>query len=42
MSKNHESHKESRKKPLKSAQDKRMAKRDKKHNQTLLDSHSSH
>ncbi len=41
MSKNHESHKESRKKPLKSAHDKRMAKRDKKHNQTLLGSHSS-
>ena len=36
MSKNHESHKESRKKPLKSAQDKRMAKRDKKSGSTTL------
>lgn len=41
MSKSQDSHKEAKKKPLKSAHDKRMAKREKKHNQTLLGSHST-
>lgn len=41
MSKNMDSHKESKKKPLKTAHEKRMAKRDKKHGQTLLGSHSA-
>ena len=42
MSKGMDAKKNSKKKPMKTAQEKRMAKRDKKHNQTLLGSHSSH
>ncbi|GAB3472662.1 hypothetical protein [Azotobacter salinestris] len=41
MSKKHESHKEAKKKPLKSAQEKRQAKRLKKSEHTLLGSHSA-
>jgi hypothetical protein len=41
MSKSHESHKESRKKPQKSAEEKRHAKRIKKSGHTLLGSHSA-
>ncbi|MGL4315921.1 MAG: hypothetical protein ACRCTL_04845 [Pseudomonas sp.] len=41
MSKNHESHKEGKKKPLKTAHEKRAAKRDKKHGITLLGSHTA-
>ncbi len=40
MSKSHESHKESRKKPLKNAQEKRQAKRIKKVEHSLLGSRS--
>lgn len=43
MSKNQDSHKEGKKKPLKTAHEKRVAKRAKKHGQThttLLGSHS--
>lgn len=41
MSKSHESHKESRKKPHKNAQEKRQAKRIKKSGNTLLGSHAA-
>ncbi|GAB3390557.1 hypothetical protein [Azotobacter armeniacus] len=41
MSKSHESHKKAKKKPLKNAQEKRLAKRAKKSDNTLLGSHSS-
>jgi hypothetical protein len=40
MSKSQDSHKESKKKPLKTPHEKRMAKRDKKHGTTLLGSHA--
>lgn len=40
MSKSMDSHKEGKKKPLKTAHEKHMAKREKKHGQTLLGSHS--
>ncbi|MGQ7959046.1 hypothetical protein ACUTAF_15270 [Pseudomonas sp. SP16.1] len=40
MSKSLDSHKEHKKKPLKTAHEKRMAKRTKKHGQTMLGSHS--
>lgn len=40
MSKSMDSHKESKKKPLKSAHEKRAAKRDKKHGTTLLGAHA--
>lgn len=41
MSKSHESHKETRKKPQKNAHDKREAKRIKKSGTTLLGSHAA-
>ncbi|AJE21041.1 hypothetical protein ACFSKY_04345 [Azotobacter chroococcum] len=41
MSKSHESHKDTKKKPLKSAQEKRQAKRIKKSEHTLLGSHAA-
>ncbi|MDG1581710.1 hypothetical protein [Pseudomonas sp. GOM6] len=40
MSKGLDRHKEAKKKPLKSAQEKRMAKRNKKSGSTLLGSHA--
>ncbi|WP_262410545.1 hypothetical protein [Aquipseudomonas alcaligenes] len=40
MSKNHDAHKEGKKKPLKSAHEKRMAKRERKTGTTLLGSHT--
>ncbi|SDO24055.1 hypothetical protein [Pseudomonas jinjuensis] len=41
MSKSQDSHKEAKKKPLKTAQEKRMAKRQKKTGAALLGSHST-
>jgi hypothetical protein len=41
MSKSQDSHKESKKKPLKSLHDKSLAKREKKHGTTLLGSHTA-
>lgn len=41
MSKSMDSHKEAKKKPLKTAHEKRAAKRDKKHGSTLLGSHAA-
>ncbi len=40
MSTSRDAPKEGKKKPLKTAHEKRMAKREKKHGQTLLGSHS--
>lgn len=41
MSKSRETHKEAKKRPQKSAHEKRMAKREKKSHSTLLGSHSA-